>query len=142
MNTRPTLEEFTAEVMWNFGTRDLVLDIVDTEGKHPIVPALDHEPLAVVMQRIMMFAGGYANVFVHSPNHVRQVSFVPSTDALFAEEADDMIAEPPSGRITIGAFLDYLETQPHGVNLPALLPLPTAARVSNVRAVTLEPVAA
>lgn len=142
MNARPSLKEFTAEVMWNFGIGDLALDVVDLEGKHPVIPALDHEPLAVLIQRVMMVSRGYANVFVHSSDKIRQVSFIPASDAILADEADDMSEEPPSGLVTVGAFLDYLETQPAGVNIPALLPIPTAARASNVRPVTLEPVEA
>lgn len=142
MKAHPTLQEFTTEVMWNFGVHDLALDVVDEHGKHPIVPALENEPLGSVMRRVMMLSGGYANVFVRGEEEIRQVSFIPVDSAIYADEADDMTGEPPAGIVTIGAFLDYLETQPHGVNLPALLPIPTGARVSNVRSVTFDVVAA
>ncbi|MFV0435273.1 MAG: hypothetical protein ACK5LO_15040 [Leucobacter sp.] len=135
MSDRDTLREFTSEVIWNIGTLNIPLDVVDNSGETPVVPALEDEHLGTVMRRVMMLAGGYANVFVRGTNHVRQVSFIPSDSAIYAGDADDMTSEPPSGIVTIGAFLDYLETQPHGVNLPALLPIPTGARVSNVRPV-------
>src|SRR5690606_78539 len=137
MTIEVTLEQFTDELAWNFGTLDLLLDVVDPEGKYPLVAALETEPLAVVMQRIMMFSGGYANLFVRGADHVRQVSFMPSSEAIFAGHAEDMTSEPPAGIVTIGAFLDYAETQEHGVVLPAMLSMSTGARASNVREVEL-----
>lgn len=142
MSAYPTLQEFTTEVMWNFGVRDLTLDVIDDQGKRPIIPAIENEMLGAVMRRVMMLSGGYGNVFVRGKHAVRQVSFIPSESALYADEAEDMTSEPPAAIVTIGAFLDYLETQRSGVNIPALLPIPTGARASNVRPVTFEPVAA
>lgn len=138
MSNKLTLQEFTAEVMLNFGLGNLTLDVVDTDGKFPIVPALEHEPLASLMHRVMMTSGGYANVFVGGVGQVRQVSFIPTSDAVYAEDAEDMTDHPPAGVVTVGAFLDYLSLKSHGVNLPALIPIPTAAKASNVRSVVFE----
>lgn len=47
----------------NLGLQMIDLDVVDPEGKHPVVAALAGESLATLMRRIEMI-GGYANVFV------------------------------------------------------------------------------
>ena len=47
-----------------------------------------------------------------------------------------MTIEAPSGDVTVGAFLDYVGTQSHGVSIPAVLPMGnTPAMVKNPREV-------
>lgn len=126
------IDAFRVEVMMNLATSDIRLDIVDDRGEVPVVVALDDEPLSVLMRRIAN-TGGFANVFARGP-HVRQVSFVRAESSLFEKDADDMVAdEAPSGAVTVGAFLDYVETQSDGVNIPAVLPSAMGATVRDAR---------
>jgi hypothetical protein len=125
------LDRFRVAVMMNLATSDLRLDIVDEHGETPVVVALDDESLATLMRRVAN-TGGYANVFARGA-HVRQVSVLRAESALFESVADDMTAEAPSGAVTVGAFLDYVETQKNGVNIPAVIPSAMSATVRNPR---------
>lgn len=115
------IEEFRVEVLMNLATGDFPLDIVDERGEMPVVVALDEEPLEVLMRRVAN-TGGYANVFAKGEHAIRQASVLRRESALYEADADDMTVEAPAGHVTVGAFLDYVRTQEHGVNIPAILP--------------------
>lgn len=101
---------------------DAVLEVVDVEGRSPVVVALEHERLPVLLRRIEA-VGGYANVFVKTGSGVRRVSVMDVDGALDVREADDMRAsdEQPSADSSVGVFVDYLLARPNGVVLPARL---------------------
>ena len=122
------LDRFWTEVLVNLADQDITLDITDSNGECPVVVALDEERLAVLMRRVEG-VGGFANVFSRGKRLVRQVSVLRASDALFEAEAENMTAEPPSGDVSVGAFLDYVETQKRGVVIPALPNAPTNAQV-------------
>ncbi|MDX2377886.1 hypothetical protein M4I32_13875 [Microbacterium sp. LRZ72] len=113
------VEDFRLEVMMNLANGDIDLDVVDAAGRRPVIVALDDEHLATLIRRIEN-VGGYANVFARG-THVRQVSVIRSESALFENEADDLSVEAPAGTVSVGAFLDYVSIQAHGVKVPAVL---------------------
>lgn len=100
---------------------DVDLEVVNSEGKSPVVVALDEERLEVVLRRVQN-AGGFANLFVKGPGVVRRASFIDARSALGEAGADDLTgAQRPSGQTTIGMFLDYAALHDEGVNLPLSL---------------------
>lgn len=129
------LDQFRTEVMTNVGLGMINLDIVDTAGQHPVVVALESESVAVLMRRVAQI-GNFANVFVGGSHQIRLVNVMPSESAIFEHEADDMTGEPPRGNVMVGAFLDYLQTQKHGVRVPALLPSSEVSTIANPREVS------
>lgn len=130
------IEEFRLDVMTNVATGALKLDVVDAEGRTPVVVALDEEQLATLMLRVANI-GGYANVFSRGTSGVRQVSVIRAESSLYERDADDMTIEMPSGAVTIGAFLDYVATQKNGVTVPAILKHDTGAMLRDAKAVQL-----
>jgi hypothetical protein len=106
---------------------DVDLDVVDVDGRSPVVVALEDERLPVLLRRVET-VGGYANVFVKTQAGVRRVAVVDIDGALDVRSADDMRAtdEQPSAECSVGTFVDYLAARPGGVVLPARLA--TAAR--------------
>lgn len=129
------LDEFRFELMMNLSTNDVPLTVVDVDGRVPVVAALEHELLATLMHRVYA-VGGYANVFVAGSSRIRQVSVIRGESALFADVADDMVSEAPSGVVHIGAFLDYVATQEHGVMVPAILRSEMPSRLQDPRDVS------
>lgn len=117
----PLLDDFRLEVMMNLGLSDIALDVVDEDGNRPVVVALDDESLATLMRRVAT-VGGYANVFSRGVGIVRRVAIMRTESAIFADDAEDMTVDAPSGLSTVGAFLDYVASQRHGVKIPAILP--------------------
>lgn len=129
------LNQFRTEVMINVGLGMIDLDVVDTAGRHPVVVALESESIAVLMRRVSQI-GNFANVFVGGGEQIRLVNVLPAESAIFEHEADDMTSEPPRGNVTVGTFLDYLETQQHGVRVPALLPSSEVSTIARPREVS------
>lgn len=142
MPSQVRLDEFRREINLNLAVgalSDTTLEVVDVNGESPVVVALDEERLEVVLRRIQD-AGGYANLFVKGEGHVRRASFIDTRSALGADAAEDLTgAMEPSGRSTIGMFLDFAELHPGGVKLPMSL-APVGGREPVARVVPeLEP---
>ncbi|MDR6172599.1 MULTISPECIES: hypothetical protein [unclassified Curtobacterium] len=119
------LDAFRAEINRSLAVGDFAaveLEVVDVEGRTPVVVALADERLPVLLRRIEA-VGGYANVFVKTGSGVRRVAVMDVDGALDVRSADDMrsAAEQPSSDSTVGAFVDYLAHRVGGVVLPARL---------------------
>ncbi len=101
---------------------EVELEVVDVEGRSPVVVALEDERLPVLLRRIEA-VGGYANVFVKTRDGVRRVSVMNVDGALDVRGADDMRREvdQPSVDSSVGVFIDYLAARTAGVVLPARL---------------------
>lgn len=101
---------------------ELVLEVVDVNGHCPVVVALEHERLPVLLRRIEN-VGGYANVFVRAQRGIRRIAVMDVDGALDVRAAEDMRepSEQPSSSSTVGAFLDYLAHCAGGIVLPARL---------------------
>jgi hypothetical protein len=101
---------------------DVDLQVVDLEGRSPVVVALEDERLPVLLRRVEA-VGGYANVFVRTRQGIRRISVMDVDGALDVRSADDMRAhdEQPSTASTVGTFVDYLTARAGGVVLPARL---------------------
>lgn len=137
------LLRFTSEVMFN-ATLDDLATVTDDQGVLQVVACLDSEPLSVLLDRVAA-SGGYATVFAQSrladdgSYTVRRAEFVDSACAL-EQGAEQMLDEDaPSPEATVGMFLDYLETRPRGVVIPARLGMRVEAATSP-HAVELQPV--
>lgn len=137
------LLRFTNEVMFNVALDDLVT-VTNDEGVLSVVACLDTEPLSVLLDRVAA-SGGYATVFSQSrladdgSYTVRRAEFIDSRCAL-EQGAEQMLDEDaPNADATVGLFLDYLETQPCGVVIPARLGMRVEAATSP-HAVELQPV--
>lgn len=131
------LSDFWAEVAFNVAFYDLAR-VTNDEGVVGVVSCLDDEPLAAMMSRIEA-CGGYATVFsLAEDGRVRMVEVIDEACAL-GQGAEPMLDEDaPAPNATIGLFLDYLETRPHGVVIPQRLGSPIEA-ISSPRAVEFEP---
>jgi hypothetical protein len=101
---------------------EIELEVVDVEGRSPVVVALEDERLPVLLRRIEA-VGGFANVFVKTRDGVRRVSVMDVDGALDVRGADDMRREDdqPSADSSVGVFVDYLVARTAGVVLPARL---------------------
>ncbi|MDP9735050.1 MULTISPECIES: hypothetical protein [unclassified Curtobacterium] len=101
---------------------EIELEVVDVEGRSPVVVALEDERLPVLLRRIEA-VGGFANVFVKTRDGVRRVSVMDVDGALDVRGADDMRREgdQPSADSSVGVFVDYLAARTAGVVLPARL---------------------
>lgn len=117
------LDAFRAEINRSLAVGDfaaVALEVVDLEGRTPVVVALADDRLPVLLRRIES-VGGYANVFVKTAGGVRRVAVMDVDGALDVRSADDMrsASEQPSSDSTVGAFVDYLAHRVSGVVLPA-----------------------
>jgi hypothetical protein len=130
------LNRFRLDVMMNLSTGEIPLNVVDVDGRRPVIAALESELLSTLMHRVHAI-GGYANVFVSDGgDRVRQVSVIRGESAFFADVADDMVAEAPSGIVHVGTFLDYVATQEHGVMVPAILRDEQPSKLQDAREVS------
>ncbi|PHP53262.1 hypothetical protein [Actinomyces ruminis] len=127
MNVREheELRSFTVDVMYNVLVSDLPTATTNDRGESPVVACLDSELLSDVMARVAA-VGGYATVFSRgslSDDGTYAVRFVDFVDEACAIDlgATDMTEEAPAESASMGMFLDYLETQEHGVVLPKQL---------------------
>ncbi|WP_420368530.1 hypothetical protein [Curtobacterium sp. L1-20] len=121
----PELDAFRAAVSRSLAVGDLAgaeLEVVDVDGRTPVVVALDEERLPVLLRRIEA-VGGYANVFVRMGAGIGRIAVMDVDGALDVRSADDMraVAEQPSPDSTVGAFVAYLMHRPGGAVLPARL---------------------
>ena len=119
------LDAFRAEVSRSLAVGDLAnveLEVVDVDGRTPVVVALEDERLPVLLRRIEA-VGGYANVFVRTRAGIGRIAVMDVEGALDVRSADDMrpVAEQPSPDSTVGTFIEYLEHRAGGVVLPARL---------------------
>lgn len=98
------------------------LPVVDEEGEYPLVFALEHERLAVLLRRVQNHKG-FANIFVlRADDRIVPLSAVLASDALGEHLADNMTgAEQPSIQSSVGSFVDYLVAHGNGVMLPSRL---------------------
>lgn len=130
------LLDFQSEVMMNTLVHDLA-QVTNDEGVVGVVSCLDDEPLEALMSRIEA-CGGFATVFsLAEDGRVRMVEVVDEVCAL-GQGAEPMLdKDAPAPNATIGLFLDYLETRPHGVVIPQRLGSPIEA-ISSPRAVEFE----
>ncbi|UBQ01833.1 MULTISPECIES: hypothetical protein [Curtobacterium] len=101
---------------------EIELEVVDVEGRSPVVVALEDERLPVLLRRIEA-VGGFANVFVKTRDGVRRVSVMDVDGVLDVRDADDMrrTVDQPSADSSVGVFVDYLAARTAGVVLPARL---------------------
>lgn len=101
---------------------DLELEVVDVDGRSPVVVALEDERLPVLLRRLEA-VGGYANVFVRTGDGVRRVAVMDTDGALDVRGADDMRSadDQPGADSSVGVFVDHLATRSGGVLLPARL---------------------
>ena len=135
VRARETLDAFRAEVDWNLACgalADQELRVTSEDGDHVVVVALAKEPLSILLGRLRG-VGGYANLFVKSPQGVRMVSVIKDVCAI-GDPDDDMAppAEGPGATATVGMFLDYLDHCPNGVRLSMVNPAqPAVARDSH-----------
>ena len=128
------LDAFRAEVNVNLaygGLADFALPVTSDDGGFPVVVGLESERMSALLGRIRS-VGGYANIFVGGEfagqRRVRFVAVV--SDACAIPQPDDVMigAEAPGPGATVGTFVDYLETQPNGVTLSAVVGHPACAR--------------
>lgn len=128
------LDMFRAEVNFNLaygGLADFALPVTSDDGDFPVVVALESERMSALLGRIRS-VGGYANIFTSGKfageARVRFVAVV--SDACAIPKPDDVMvgAEAPGPDATVGIFVDYLETQPNGVALSAVVGHPACAR--------------
>lgn len=123
METASELDKFRNSININLAVGALAdedLPVVDNDGRHPVVAALEGERLAVLLRRIEN-VGGYANVFVSNHDSVTMLAFIDSSCAIDAAGAEDLASdgERPGADATVGMFLQYLALKPNGVRLPA-----------------------
>ena len=123
---REQLSMFEMEVDANIasGGLDDLLVVSDADGSSPVVSALAQEPLSLLLERISAI-GGSANIFIRERESVAMlVSTVSRDGGNSRENVADLSDQHEwlNGNATIGTFLDYLRTQPHGVRMPASLP--------------------
>lgn len=125
MENMSELDAFRNSINFHLALGDLAeeeLPVVDANGRHPVVAALEGERLAVVLRRIEN-VGGYANVFVRKDDAVALLAFIDSSCAIDSASAEDLSSDGsrPGPDATVGMFLDYLALKPNGVRLPARL---------------------
>lgn len=135
VRARDALDAFRAEVDWNLACgalADQELRVTSEEGDHVVVVALAEEPLSILLGRLRA-VGGYANLFVKSPQGVRMVSVIKDVCAIGDPDGDmTPPAERPGATATVGMFLDYLDHCPNGVRLSTVNPAqPAVARDSH-----------
>jgi hypothetical protein len=133
------LEQFRHEVDVNLahgGLADFELPVTGDDGCSPIVVAFADELVSALMERIQS-AGGYGNVFVKGDVGVRFVAVIQEACAI--GEPDDIMVddEAPGATSTVGMLLDYVERNPNGVIISAVLGHPACAR--DARQVELAP---
>ena len=117
--TRVELAEFRRELNANRAFGALDLPVTGVDGGHPVVVALEDEPLFTLIARLRAI-GGFANLFVRGPGRVRQVSVLDDRSAV-AEPEDRLTGdERPGATADVGMFLDYLERRPNGVVIASL----------------------
>lgn len=117
---RAELAEFEMQVNDNLtnGKLDELLTVQDPNGEYPVVIALGHEPLALLLERVSA-EGGAANIFIKGRNGV---SFLTSQRRA---EKNDEIKDPSdptewhSGEADIAKFIDQLRMQKRGVLIPS-----------------------
>ncbi|WP_157890415.1 hypothetical protein [Mycolicibacterium goodii] len=117
------LDDFRREVNWQLACgnlADLELPVTSDDGGCPVVVALEHEPLSVLLGRLRA-VGGYANLFVWFESGVRAASVIDTSCAI-PEGGDDLTSpgERPGATATVGMFMDYVAQRPHGVVLSAI----------------------
>src|SRR5690606_12936690 len=66
---RPALAEFRREVNINIAFGDVELPVVSVDGAHPVIVALEDEPLFALLGRLKAI-GGFANLFVRGAGRV------------------------------------------------------------------------
>lgn len=128
------LDAFRSEVNINLAygaLADFMLPVTSDDGGFPVVVALEPERMSALLGRIRA-VGGYANVFVRGEADgevvVRMVSVVGDACAIPTPDALMLGTEAPGPGATVGMFVDYLETQPNGVALSAVVGHPARAR--------------
>jgi hypothetical protein len=136
------LEQFRDEIDVSLAhgvLADFELPVTGDDGCSPIVVAFADELVSALTERIES-AGGYGNVFVKAKPgdvHVRFVAFIQEACAI--GEPDDIMVgdEAPGATSTVGMLLDYVERNPNGVTISAVLGHPACAR--DARQVELAP---
>ena len=117
--TNARLAEFRRELNVNIASGAVELPVTAADGGHPVVVALEDEPLFTLIARLRAI-GGFANLFVRGPGRVRQVSVLDDRSAV-AEPEDRMTGdERPGATADVGMFLDYLERRPGAVVLSSV----------------------
>jgi hypothetical protein len=113
---RPALAEFRHEVNVNVAFGEVELPVVSVDGTHPVIVALEEEPLFALLGRLRAI-GGFANLFVRGPGRVWQASVVDAASAI--PEPDEHVNgdERPRATATVGMFIEYLQRHPNGVVL-------------------------
>lgn len=128
------LDAFRSEVNVNLAygaLADFLLPVTGDDGSFPVVVALENERVSTMLGRIRA-VGGFANLFVRgqvgNEVRVRFVSVVNDTCAI--RDPDDRMvgSDAPGPDATVGMFVDYLETQPNGIALSAVVGHPACAR--------------
>lgn len=117
------LDEFRRHINLELAIGDIAtaeLPVVNDDGDAPVVVALADERLGVLLARVRN-AGGYANVFVRLEEGYSLIAFIDVDGAIDPSAAEDFAsaANRPSGNASVGMFLDYLRTRPHGLRIPA-----------------------
>lgn len=124
------LEQFRHEVdssLEHGALAGFELPVTGNDGNTPIVVALADELVSTLTERIRS-AGGYANVFVKDGGRARFVSVIEEACAI-GDPGDAMVDdEAPGATSTIGMLLDYVERQPNGVAISAVVGHPACAR--------------
>lgn len=128
------LDAFRSEVNVNLAygaLADFTLPVTSDDGGFPVVVALESERISALLGRIRA-VGGYANLFVRGEVdgeiRVRLVQVVSGACAI--GDPDDVMTgvEAPGPNASVGMFVDYLESQPRGVALSAVVGHPSCAR--------------
>ena len=117
------LDDFRREVNWQLACGNLAdvdLPVTGDDGGCPVVVALEHEPLSVLLGRLRA-VGGYANLFVWFASGVRAASVIDTSCAI-SDAGDDLTppGERPGATATVGMFMDYVAQRPDGVILSAV----------------------
>jgi len=106
---------------------DMDLPVTSDDGGCPVVVALDHERLSVVLGRLRA-VGGFANLFVRGEDCVRLASVIGAECAI-PDPDDNMTGDDgPGADATVGMFLDYVARRPNGVMLSEAIGRPACAR--------------
>lgn len=120
-NHSERLDQFRYEVNLYIALSDTDDLVTNDHGDCPVIVALDDEPMSTVLGRIRA-AGGYGTIFSKG-TAIRVVSFIRA-DSAIADPSDELV---PGGSAPFGMFLDFAETRPDGVAIPAAFSHPAKA---------------
>lgn len=113
---QPSISEFENEVMFNVSLGNATPKVNDTHGDTPIVACLDTEPFSELLKRVNDCSGN-ATIYSRADNGTVRALGAIRSNGFLTKNPTDLPKDGISPESAIGIFIDYVSTQPSGVEL-------------------------